>query len=118
MDRPTLVVASLSEIAKLLLTVDEAPLETVGGDELFELIELITKERKEVSLSPQFLLDEWNDVVDGWNLHDWTEYRDFKRLGRKTRLGEAGRKQAWEVFRQLRDVLSTIDNKLVRVCVK
>lgn len=109
--QPTLVVASLSEIAKQLLAADEAPLETVEGDELFGLIEAITKEHKELSLSPQFLLDEWNDVVDGWNLHDWTEYRDFKRLGRKTRLGEAGRKRAWEVFRQLRDALSTQGKK-------
>ncbi|WP_286766405.1 MULTISPECIES: 3'-5' exonuclease [Rhodopirellula] len=108
---PTLVVASLDEIAKQLLTADEAPLQTVEDDELFELIEAITKEQKESSLSPQFLLDEWNDVVDGWNLNDWSQYRDFKRLGRKTRLAEAGRKQAWEVFRQLREVLSAQGKK-------
>ncbi len=66
----------------------------------------IADKDKLVSLSAQFLLDEWNDVVDGWNLTDWPEYRDFKRLGRKTRLREADRKQVWGVFERLREELS------------
>lgn len=73
--------------------------------------ELAAAQDKLVSLSSQFLLDEWNDVVDGWNLKDWPEYRDFKRLGRKTRLREADRKQVWGVFERLREALSRQDAK-------
>ncbi|WP_237607191.1 UvrD-helicase domain-containing protein [Roseimaritima sediminicola] len=103
---PMLVVASMDEIAKQLIRSQTTAPETVEDGEVLELIELIANDNEKVSLSPQFLLDEWNDVVDGWNLNDWPEYRDFKRLGRKTRLGEAGRRQAWEVFQRLREKLS------------
>lgn len=52
-------------------------------------------------LGAAFLWSEWNDVVDAWQLTDWESYRDFKRLGRKTRLSEAQRATAWAVFEQV-----------------
>ena len=52
-------------------------------------------------LGDAFLLSEWNDVVDAWQLSDWESYRDFKRLGRKTRLSEAQRAAAWSVFERV-----------------
>ena len=45
-----------------------------------------------------FVLGEWNDVVDAWQLTNWDAYRDVKRLGRKTRLSEAQRQALWQVF--------------------
>jgi superfamily I DNA/RNA helicase len=45
-----------------------------------------------------FLLAEWEYVVDAWNLRTWEEYRDVKRLGRKTRLNEASREKLWAIF--------------------
>ncbi|MGB7323757.1 MAG: AAA family ATPase [Rubripirellula sp.] len=105
-DPPTLVVASLGEIAKQFWAAESGPVNAVGDAELLELIQTIVADDEEVSLSRQFLLDEWNDVVDGWNLTDWPAYRDFKRLGRKTRLRESGRKQVWDVCERLRDELS------------
>lgn len=50
----------------------------------------------------QFLLAEWTDVVDAWQLTTWEEYRDVARLGRKTRLGEKQRQLAWQVFDKAR----------------
>ncbi|WP_417737116.1 3'-5' exonuclease [Rosistilla oblonga] len=97
-----LVVASLDEIALQLHGSQRTPSDTVDDGEVFDLIQQIAGDDKAVSLSPQFLLDEWNDVVEGWHLEHWSDYRDFKRLGRKTRLGEAARKQAWGVFERLR----------------
>ena len=47
-----------------------------------------------------FVLGEWNDVVDAWQLNSWEGYRDVKRLGRKTRLNEAQRQALWEVFKE------------------
>ena len=102
----TLVVASVDEIATQLLAADAGQLKLIDNEELLDLLKSIVDDESQVSLSPQFLLDEWNDVVDGWNLTNWAEYRDFKRLGRKTRLREADRKQVWGVFERLRDALS------------
>ena len=41
--------------------------------------------------SLHFLLTEWEQVVDAWQLESWEAYRDVVRLGRKTRLPEAQR---------------------------
>ena len=49
-----------------------------------------------------FLLTEWEQVVDAWQLEDWEAYRDVARLGRKTRLPEAQRKVLWSIFERVR----------------
>ena len=52
-----------------------------------------------------FLLSEWNDVVDAWQLDTWEAYRDVRRLGRKTRLPEEQRLTLWAIFEQVRTEL-------------
>lgn len=49
-----------------------------------------------------FLLTEWEEVVDAWQLENWEAYRDVVRLGRKTRLPEAQRTVLWSIFEQVR----------------
>jgi mRNA-degrading endonuclease RelE of RelBE toxin-antitoxin system len=58
-----------------------------------------------------FLLTEWEQVVDAWQLDSWESYRDVARLGRKTRLPEAQRAVLWSVYERLRDALQ--ERKLV-----
>jgi superfamily I DNA/RNA helicase len=60
-----------------------------------------------------FLLSEWAEVVDAWQLADWPAYRDVARLGRKTRLPEAQRKVLWSIFEKVRAALAT-DGRLTR----
>ena len=50
----------------------------------------------------QFLLTEWEQVVDAWQLQTWESYRDVARLGRKTRLPEPQRKTLWAIFEHVR----------------
>lgn len=56
----------------------------------------------------RFLLSEWIEVVDAWQLDSWEAYRDVKRLGRKTRLPEAQRRELWSVFEKVRARLSEL----------
>jgi superfamily I DNA/RNA helicase len=49
-----------------------------------------------------FLLTEWEQVVDAWQLKSWDEYRDVVRLGRKTRLPEPQRAVLWAIFERVR----------------
>jgi mRNA-degrading endonuclease RelE of RelBE toxin-antitoxin system len=49
-----------------------------------------------------FLLTEWEQVVDAWQLENWEGYRDVARLGRKTRLPEPRRKVLWSIFERIR----------------
>ncbi len=56
--------------------------------------------------SLNFLMTEWQQVVDAWQLDSWEAYRDVLRLGRKTRLPENQRKTLWIIFERLRSELS------------
>ena len=49
-----------------------------------------------------FLLAEWGEVVDAWQLETWEAYRDVVRLGRKTRLPEGRRTVLWSIFEHVR----------------
>ena len=51
--------------------------------------------------SDAFLASEWWEVVDAWQLTTWESYRDFRRLGRKTRLSEKVRQSIWSIFEQV-----------------
>lgn len=51
--------------------------------------------------SLQFLLTEWEQVVDAWQLTTWESYRDVTRLGRKTRLAEKQRSILWSIFEKV-----------------
>ena len=60
----------------------------------------------EQKFSAAFLLSEWEQVVDAWQLKTWEEYRDVKRLGRKTKLPESQRARLWAIFSQVIDGLT------------
>ena len=57
------------------------------------------------SFSLHFLLTEWEQVVDDWQLDSWEAYRDVLRLGRKTRLTENHRKILWSIFEPVKAAL-------------
>ena len=56
----------------------------------------------EQAFAPVFLLGEWTDVVDAWQLRSWEAYRDVSRLGRKTRIGGKQREVLWGIFSRVR----------------
>lgn len=66
---------------------------------------LITKAASEIEghrFSAHFLVGEWEDVIDAWQLRTWDEYRDVSRLGRKTRIGGKQREALWAIFERVR----------------
>lgn len=52
-----------------------------------------------------FLMSEWSEVVDAWQLEKWEMYRDVKRLGRKRRLPEKQRRVLWAIFERFNSIL-------------
>jgi len=56
-----------------------------------------------------FLMTEWAQVVDAWQLETWEAYRDVIRLGRKTRLPEKQRSVLWSIFERVRSDLGNQD---------
>ncbi len=76
---------------------------TIASREVLrELIEGASREVGGHKFGLHFLLTEWEEVVDAWQLADWEAYRDVVRLGRKTRLLEAQRTVLWSIFERVR----------------
>jgi len=74
-----------------------------------ELLEVIQNASAGVSdhrFSIRFLITEWEQIVDAWQLESWEAYRDVARLGRKTRLPEPQRRILWDIFRVVRSELN------------
>ena len=67
-----------------------------------ELIQEAAGQSADNKFSLHFLLSEWEQVVDAWQLDTWETYRDVVRLGRKTRLPEKQRELLWSIFSAVR----------------
>lgn len=63
-----------------------------------------------------FLLSEWEQVVDAWQLDTWERYRDVERLGRKTRLPEKRREELWTIFSESRTTCNPVGLSRSRRC--
>jgi len=71
------------------------------ADAAFIQNRLATVAASTAGFSLSFLLDEWHNVVDAWQVRSWEAYREVPRLGRKTRLGGKQRQQLWTIFEQI-----------------
>jgi hypothetical protein len=91
-------VHSLNTIGKRLYETNIGKPGFASTDTVRDLLSNIARETPESRFSLQFLLSEWEQVVDAWQLGSWESYRDVARLGRKTRLKEPQRAIAWSIF--------------------
>lgn len=99
-------VSSLDAIGLRLHKALVGPVELVGRQALRGAIKSAAAAVPAHKFSQQFLVAEWDHVVDAWQLSNWEEYRDVARLGRKTRLTEVQRRTLWSIFGQVRDFLA------------
>ncbi|RLA47389.1 MAG: DNA helicase, partial [Gammaproteobacteria bacterium] len=97
-----LEVHSLDAIGQRLYDMQFGSSNIVSDEELQQLLATSSGEVGEHKFTQRFLLTEWNEVVDAWQLEAWEAYRDVKRLGRKTRLSEQQRRLLWSIFDRVR----------------
>jgi hypothetical protein len=95
-------VLSLNAIGVRLFKAHCGPITLVSRETVRDLIDAASKAVGGHKFSLHFLLTEWEQVVDAWQLETWEAYRDVARLGRKTRLPEAQRAVLWSIFEQIR----------------
>jgi len=76
-------------------------------DAIVNLIRTAAQEVTGHKFALNFLVSEWEQVVDAWQVESWEAYRDVKRLGRKTRLSEDQRKILWSIFERVTVGLTT-----------
>ena len=81
--------------------------QTVSREVIQALIEEAAREVDGHKFTLHFLMTEWEQVVDAWQLNTWDSYRDVIRLGRKTRLPEKQRVVLWSIFDRVRSALKT-----------
>jgi superfamily I DNA/RNA helicase len=112
-DKPRLAerleVHSMDAIAQRLYRSNFGPFNLASRGVMRQLLEEAANDVEVHKFSLHFLLTEWEQVVDAWQLGTWEEYRDVKRLGRKTRLPEQQRRMLWSIFDQIRSRLKTRD---------
>src|SRR5438128_6811997 len=76
--------------------------EVASRDVMRDLVREAARDSVDQKFSLPFLLSEWKEVVDAWQLASWEAYRDVARLGRKTRLPEQQRQALWAIFERVR----------------
>jgi mRNA-degrading endonuclease RelE of RelBE toxin-antitoxin system len=81
--------------------------QTATRPELLEFLKEAAGKVGDHKFSLAFLLTEWEQVVDAWQLETWEAYRDVMRLGRKTRLPERQRAVLWSIFDHVRARLAS-----------
>jgi mRNA-degrading endonuclease RelE of RelBE toxin-antitoxin system len=100
-----LEVHSMNAIGRRLYEVNLGRPQIASREEVRERLSEAAGAVEGHKFSLQFLLTEWEQVVDAWQLESWESYRDVVRLGRKTRLQEAQRLVLWSIFERVRAAL-------------
>lgn len=95
-------VHSFSFIGRRLYQMHVGPVTLAPAAEVQEIIQTAAAAVAGHKFSLRFLLAEWEQIVDAWQLTDWEAYRDVARLGRKTRLAEAQRAVLWSIYERVR----------------
>ena len=97
-----LEVHSIDAIGQRLFKSHLGQSQIVSQVKVLELLKAAAGEVGGHKFSLPFLLTEWEQVVDAWQLETWEAYRDVMRLGRKTRLPEKQRAVLWSIFDHVR----------------
>jgi len=98
-------VHSINAIGRRLYELKFGPLKIPSDELIRSLLVEAAKETPGHKFTQHFLWTEWADVVNAWQLDTWEDYRDVRRLGRKTRLPEQQRAVLWSIFERVRSRL-------------
>lgn len=93
-----LEVAAIDEVGERLYESHFGQPVTATRADIRSILQSVSAAHPALQFALPFLLAEWDEVVDAWQLDSWAAYRDVTRLGRKTRLPEAKRESLWSIF--------------------
>ena len=103
------VVGSLATIARRLYTERFGVPRLADDAAVSALVEAAARDEPASRFPLRFLLAEWREVVDAWQIPSWEAYRTVPRLGRKTRLNERQREAVWRILARVREELRARD---------
>jgi mRNA-degrading endonuclease RelE of RelBE toxin-antitoxin system len=90
-------VHALNTIGRRLYELKNGPLGLASPETLRKLVKDSSEKVEGHKFTLNFLIGEWEQIVDAWQLKNWDGYRDVARLGRKTRLPEKQRRVLWTI---------------------
>lgn len=94
-------VYSLEAIGRRLHQAHIGPIKLASRETLSDMMRDAAREVGGHKFSLHFLMTEWEQVVDAWQLDSEAAYRAVARLGRKTRLPETQRTVLWSIFERV-----------------
>lgn len=74
-------------------------------DQIRGALKTAAAEASLTGFTPRFLVSEWLNVVDAWQLQSLEAYQEVPRLGRKNRLGVKQREKLWPIFLRARQLI-------------
>ena len=95
-------VYAIDALAERLYRLNVGAPSFASSTQIRTLIEEAATKVEDSRFPPGFMLTEWDQVVDAWQLDTWEAYRDVPRLGRRRRLPESRRRVLWSVFEHVR----------------
>ena len=95
-------VYAIDALAERLFRLNVGAPSFASHEQIHMLIEEEAAKAEDSTFSTAFILTEWEQVVDAWQLDTWESYRDVPRLGRRRRLTEGQRRVLWSVLERVR----------------
>lgn len=102
---------TLDDVARHMYELRHGRAAIASKEAVASFIDHAARSQTDSKFPTHFLMAEWEQVVDTWQLRTWEAYRDVARLGRKTRLPEKQRRILWSIFEGVRQDLDS--NKLI-----
>ena len=95
-------VRSLNSVADRLYRSNIGPASIASSEAATDAIQEAMSAYDSGPFTLQFITQEWERVVDEWQLQDWESYRAVRRTGRGRQLTESQRQLLWPVFDSVR----------------
>jgi superfamily I DNA/RNA helicase/mRNA-degrading endonuclease RelE of RelBE toxin-antitoxin system len=74
--------------------------------EISQTLRAAANEVPDHKFNQRFLLTEWEQIVDAWQLNGLEAYRNVSRLGRKTKIPKKQQTILWSIFERVREKLA------------
>lgn len=98
-------VYSINSIGLRLAKMHGINSQIVSSQDITKFIRQSSDQVSNHKFTQNFLLAEWDQIVDTWQIETWDEYKNVARLGRKTRLPEVQREILWNIFEKVINTL-------------
>lgn len=98
-------VHSVDAIGEQLYRKTKDPKKVASRNEVHEILLTAAASIEGHKFARPFIISEWEDVVDAWEISSLEEYQSAKRLGRKRRLSDNQRATLWTIFEKARNQL-------------